>query len=373
MRRALPLVAPHVREHANCAYCPKLSHAACPVSEVQGRETTTPWAKMTSLHHVDEGNLPLERDHASSWWACTGCMRCREFCDFDNEVADALNAGRAEAARAGVAPQAAYDVIERHVERQYRARRSAEQTFGQALDGPADAVFVPGCTACALEPGQAHAGWQAVRTLLKRPVRVAAGRCCGLPLLEAGDQEGFLASARQFAGDLERARVVVFDDPGCLHALRVTAARLGEAPPKARLLHTSELAASSLARLGPVQVSNPVRWHDPCRLGRGLGVYEAPRQVIAATTGEPPAELPENRSRSECSGAGGQLPRTDPATAAGIASERMRAHGQAGGGTLVTGCPAAARALRRHQGPHSVHTLGSWIAHALNSPAGTTP
>src|SRR5690606_12695360 len=129
----LPLVDPHEREHAYCAYCPKLCRFSCPVSTVQGRETTTPWGKMTSLHYVAEGSLPLDDAYAATWWACTGCMRCRTFCDHGNEVARTLAAGRAEAVAHGVAPAAAYDIIQAHGERERNARDAAEARFGARL------------------------------------------------------------------------------------------------------------------------------------------------------------------------------------------------------------------------------------------------
>ncbi|MFW6050010.1 MAG: (Fe-S)-binding protein [Myxococcota bacterium] len=350
MPSRLPLVDPHAREHTYCAYCPKLCRFSCPVSTVQGRETTTPWGKMTSLHHVAEGALPMDRSHAATWWACTGCMRCRTFCDHGNEVAATLAAGRAEAVRSGAAPGPAYDVIDRHPERQERAARAARALFGDdALERSASTAFVPGCTACVLTPEAAANGLEATRALSDGPVRVEADMCCGLPLLEAGDRDGFQQAARRFLERLQGADRVVFQDPGCLHALRLVAPRMGiesERP----LVHLMELAAERLSRLRPVEVTGPVRWHDPCRLGRGLGVYDAPRAVLARMLGAPPHEFPQHRERAECSGAGGQLPRTDPHTAHAIAEERLDAHRQHGGGTVVTGCPASGRALRAAAG-----------------------
>ncbi|MCA9583240.1 MAG: (Fe-S)-binding protein, partial [Myxococcales bacterium] len=98
----LPLVKPHAREHTYCAFCPKLCRHTCPVSTAEGRETTTPWGKMTSLHHVDVGALPMHETYATTWFACTGCLRCKTRCAHGNEVASALGAGRAEAVKAGV-------------------------------------------------------------------------------------------------------------------------------------------------------------------------------------------------------------------------------------------------------------------------------
>jgi Fe-S oxidoreductase len=367
MTHSLPLVAAHEREHTYCSFCPKLCRVACPVSTAQGSETTTPWGKMTNLHHMAKGQLPLNEANAATLYACTGCQRCKSYCDHDTAVGAALNAGRAEAVRARVAPPSAYAIIEAHQGRQERAAAAAERLFGDKLTRTnAPMVFFPGCTACAVRPDDALAGEEAVSRLSGLATRVEASGCCGLPLLDAGDRDGFLSAATRTLARFEGAQEVVFEDPGCLFALSVSAKRMGLVS-DVRMSHLSQLADRHLARLEPIAdlPSGPVRYHDPCKLGRGMGVYEEPRRVLRKAIGRQLSEFHHHGERAECSGGGGQLPRTDRETSDAIAQERLRTHEREGGGLLVSACSASARRFEQQPDAPQVASFASLLVRAI--------
>ena len=362
----LPLLEPHRREHENCTFCPKLCRHSCPVSTVEGRETTTPWGKMTALHHADAEMLELTPELAETFYACTGCLRCTEYCDHGNRPYHALSSGRAEAVRAGVEMAAAREVIDG-----FGARKADAAARGVELFGPtagarvAETAFVPGCSACTTRPDDAKAAHFAVESLLGEEVRVATAACCGLPLLDAGDREGFVRELGRFIEELGGVRRVIFQDPGCMFALAKQGASLGVTRDDLEIMHLTELAAAHLDRLEPVEGPREVRYHDPCRLGRGLGVYDPPRAVLAKILGREPNTFYHERALAECSGAGGLLPRTYPETADRIAHERLREHEERGGGALVTACPSSAHMLAKRGHDAEIFEISSLLARSL--------
>jgi len=380
--RVLPVLEARREALEKCVFCPKLCRSACPVSNAEPRETITPWGKMSVAWMAAHGDVPVDRSHAAPAWACTGCMACRESCDHRNPVTDVLFESRDALAQFGVAPPGARRAIARFSNHNERTRRAARALISRAAPGTAappgtdtGVALLVGCGYLRAAPAEAADALAAASALAGGSVTLVE-RCCGLPLLLAGDVHGFANQAHLVARSLaSHARVLVVD-AGCAQALAQRYAAAGvDVRPRVETL--VEAAANALDRLGPVgegaHDAERVRWHDPCQLGRGLGVYEAPRLVLTRALGRAPDELDERRERSICSGAGGLLPSTMPEVARGVADARLDAHDRAGGGRIVTACASslialrrAARRARRVTGSHvAVDDLVTWIARAL--------
>jgi Fe-S oxidoreductase len=89
------------------------------------------------------------------------------------------------------------------------------------------------------------------------------------------------------------------------------------------------------------KLAGKITYHDPCYLGRYNGIYDAPRRVLAAL-GLELVELPRNRDRSYCCGAGGgRIWMEDvPGIKERPAENRIReAAALSGVNTLVVACP----------------------------------
>jgi Fe-S oxidoreductase len=216
-----------------------------------------------------------------------------------------------------------------------------------------------GCGYARHAPDVAKDALRAVVALLGRDVRLVRG-CCGLPLLHAGDRDGFLRAGNGLLYEIGNARLVVVD-PGCARALEVEYPRAGLATRAVDLF--VDLVAQRRERLAPLAAPPAFRWHDPCQLGRGLGRFDEPRAILRQIGGRPPLEFQRSRRQAECSGGGGLLPATRPESAHAIAVARVAEHRALGGGVLVTGCAQSLHRFRRAGEP--AEDIASVVARAL--------
>ncbi len=140
------------------------------------------------------------------------------------------------------------------------------------------------------------------------PVVMQDERCCGHDLLWSGDTENFMRLAKNNLKQIKKtgAVKVVTSCPECYRTLKLDYAEyFGEQD--FEVLHFSEYLSDSINRGELVfneacRLNGRVTYQDPCRLGRHLGVYEQPRDVLGSIPGACLGELELNRDRAVCCG-----------------------------------------------------------------------
>lgn len=341
---SLPLLQERQDELSKCAFCPKLCRATCVVSEQEPREALTPWGKMTTAFDAARSGQ-LDGERAELAWACSNCFRCREACDHRNPVTQTLNDARADYVAAGQAPRAVQALLERRevIDAEHVAAVAAlEDEPGVSPD--AESALLLGCRYAKSLPAEARAAIRLAAKLVGR-VRLVRG-CCGAWQRAAGAAEAAAIAQSALARGLSGAQRLLVLDPRCALELQ------SHAP-----ITLVELAARHPERFSaPDGAGQALRYHDSCALGRGLGLYEQPRQLLARVAGGAPLELTQSRALGRCSGAGGILPVSMPEVAQSAADRLLAEHQQLGGGTLVTSC-ASSLSLLRSRGADAVDLI----------------
>ncbi len=167
--------------------------------------------------------------------------------------------------------------------------------------------------------------------------------CCGFPLLGAGLKEMFHEFAEhniQAVRD-KGAKQVIFACPSCYQMWR-------EYYPKAFAInHATEyfLRLVEEKRVPFKEFPMKVTYHDPCDLGRGAHVFDAPREVIRSIPGITFVELPRNRENCQCCGGGGNLEMIDSQLSADIAKDKIEEVLSTGAEAVVSSCQQCVRTM----------------------------
>jgi Fe-S oxidoreductase len=331
-----------------CTYCPKLCRHTCPVSNAEARETLTPQTKMAILRQlrVAEPQARIEHtfERTEPIYGCTGCGACTDFCLHGVETGAALFRGREEAERDGRGHPALANFTARwdaHSKKAQAQIRASVTPSRRPLE--AQVAFLPGCEA----PELAARMVELCDRVGAEYVAVADGEhsCGGYPLLAAGQFDTFRIHAERMARALVGYARVVVHCPGCAWAMRTQYRNFG-VPLAAVVEHTTEFLEGFAERLPVKAQKKSAFYHDPCYLGRHLGVYDPPRRLAGKAVAEL-REFSRARHEAECSGGGGLLPETMPSTADAIAEHRLVEVREAGVKEVVTSCATCRRRLSR--------------------------
>lgn len=328
-----------------CTYCPKLCRHTCPVGNATAKETLTPRDKMATMRLISIGEAPRTVEQTEPLYGCTGCGACTDFCLHKVEPGQILFRGRAEAERDGRGHPSLRDLPARVAAKSTGAARKLRALVPkEKRPEEARIAFFPGCEEPALAP-----------TMLSLCARIGAEyvgatdgehACGGYPLFAAGQLDAFRLHAERMARQLAGYARVVVHCPACAWLMRTQYRAFG-VPLAATVEHSAEFLEVFVERLPVRQQRRGVAfYHDPCYLGRWLGIYEAPRRLAHKALVEL-REFSRMWGQAECSGGGGLLPATMPETARAIAEHRLREVREAKSSTVVTSCPTCKRMLAR--------------------------
>ena len=167
--------------------------------------------------------------------------------------------------------------------------------------------------------------------------------CSGDPAKRAGNEFLFQMQAMTNISIMNEYGVkkIVTTCPHCFNILKNEYPMLGG---NYDVLHHSQflselLASGKLKVKGEVFANQKITFHDPCYLGRGNDVYEAPRDLIKSLSGDI-VEMKRSKSKSLCCGAGGaQMFKEAEKGTKEINMERMEDVKEVSPDITAAGCP----------------------------------
>jgi len=348
-----------------CVTCGKCT-ASCPVARFEEGFSPRRTLYSSLLRGLDvrlageesAGGAPTNAVTDARLWECLTCRTCEEKCPYNVRFSDFIRESRVEAQTLGLDGKPTQSG-QMYSWMRMMASDGIPQNRLSWLDGldvksratgPDDLMFFVGCLPH-FDVTHRHIGSDSLaiardsvailNALGVAPVLLSDERCCGHDLLFAGDPVHFEALARRNAELIEKAGVkrIVISCPEGFQTLSQEYPRVLEEW-DVEVMHISEFMAERLddceARFNN-EVPASVTYQDPCRLGRYMGVYEAPRRVLRALPGVKLVEMEHFGPDAICCGVSSWV--SCGSTAKSIQIARLREARATGAELLVTACP----------------------------------
>jgi len=164
-----------------------------------------------------------------------------------------------------------------------------------------------------------------------------------------GDVPREIAKHNVAAIQKKGAKKVLFACAGCFRAASIDWPRaLGMKKLPFEVVHITEFLAD-LIKQDKVKwvkpINKTVTYHDPCHLGRHVGVFDAPRYVLTHIPGVKFVEMDRIKEFQRCCGAGGGVKAGIPDLALGVAESRVKDALETDADILSSACPFCKRNL----------------------------
>lgn len=359
-----------------CGFC----RAACPIFARRGTESSNARGLVTLAYGLISGEVQPSPRVAEKFYTCADCMRCTAMCPAAIKVSEVVEAARRFVAEAGHLPEAYQHILssinaegnpfgEPRTKRTETLPAESRGLVGKGDTRRPEALVFGGCVN----------SYQDVSLL---PSLMGVLDSAHITYAMLGEDEGCCGYIAYLSGspeweDIARATVerlrstgasvLVTPCAGCLKTFSRLYPEHG-LDPGMKALHAVEYVLL-LIEEGRLSFDRPfehrVAYHDPCDLGRHLGIYEPPREVLLRIPGVQLVELPTNRKLAKCCGGGGGLKVTDIDLSRDIGYDRILEALSVGADVVVSACPsckdnlklAAGRARKEGRGKVRVMDL----------------
>ncbi|KUO71243.1 MAG: Fe-S oxidoreductase [Desulfosporosinus sp. BRH_c37] len=301
---------------ARCGYCV----STCEQFSGRGWESHSPRGKYAYLREVLAGREKFDQEMVSKFLLCTTCEVCNTRCQLNIPVEHNWMAMRGkliqEEKRMTFPPFEMMASSLRGENNIWAGKRENRANWIPAEIKPkikekADVLYFAGCTASMVN---SDAAISTVRILDKAGIEFSYmgtdEACCGIPMKIAGKWDLFEEIFEHNVSEAKKrgAKTIVTSCPACGLAWKELYAGLARKKGidfPFEIKNYSEVAAEALAK-GDLkfehEIKTKIAFHDSCHAGRAQGIYEPPRELIAAIPGVELVEMEHNRENGLCCG-----------------------------------------------------------------------
>ena len=333
---------------STCKYGYKSFDKTCPSGEKFLFESYWASGRIRIIRGLLLGELEWSDELKDPIFACPTCGACMDSCQAPHAdyIVDIIEALR-ELAVQHIGPAEKQELLVSRCEKNcnpYGAANSNNEDLKRLYNLPdkAEWVYFIGCTSNYRQQALRDA---TLRFLKKVGIdfTLIDEHCCTSPMIRTGQTSIVKDYMKYNISQIKKAGAskVITSCAGCYRTFMRDFEKFGEQY-DFEVFHSLELV-KKLMDEGKIKFKSSynktVTYHDPCHLGRHMGVYELPREVYKQIPGLNLVEMKRNRNFAWCCGAGGGVKIGYPEWALEISKERLEEAIATGATILSSTCP----------------------------------
>jgi heterodisulfide reductase subunit D len=325
----------------------------CPSGEFGKFEAYYLGGKNLLTWALTTGKLNWTENLTKIFYQCSVCLACMQQCqvpEIHNFADNWLMALRQEAVNQGLGPMPEHKRYTEHVSKEFNPYMEKhenrldwmpshlEQTENAKL-----AYFV-GCTSSYREKNIAKATAEILNQLGIKFKILKEEHCCGSPVYMTGQLEKAIEIAKENVKIFSEAGIerIITSCAGCYRMLKDTYPINFNLDHKIEVLHLPEFLLE-MVKSGDLtfekELPMKITYHDPCHLGRHMGVYEPPRDLLSKIPGIEVIEMVRNKYNAWCCGSGGGVRSAFKGLSEFAAGERIKEAEGTHAMAIVSACP----------------------------------
>ena len=349
-----------------CGFC----RLGCPIFAETGLESRNARGHVILAHNLMTGAIEPSEELAASFYQCTTCLNCKATCPAGVVVSDIVEGARRRLVEEGYLPDVFAPMLE--------SLRTQGNPFGESAASRTE-VYPTGFEEKTVSPGKAdvllylgcvgsYQDLYIVPSMMELMDKAGVNYavlgehevCCGYVAHLIGAKDSFedcMEKNRAMFSEMglnENGQIVTtcagcyraFADLYPRHSDPSTGLRTGFDVP---VLHAVQFMEQLIGQ-GRIQFTGEfpkkVVYHDPCDIGRHLGIYEPPRNVLKSIPGLELVEFKLNRELAKCCGGGGGMKAYDNGLSAKLADNRVAEAMDLGAEVIVSACPSCKSNLK---------------------------
>ena len=333
----------------------------CPAGEKYGFEPYFPSGKMWIARGVTEGKLGLDDPELLKIiYSCTLCGNCEKQCQTDilnDHITEIIETLREMAVESGFGPMPKQKEFGEWTKKEHNPYMEPHEErlnwlpFDKSeLPEKADTIYFVGCTSSYRQKNIASATANILKKLDVSFTILKDEWCCGSPAQRTGQSKIARECAVHNIEELKKAGAirVVTSCAGCYRMLVQDYKDRYGLDYDFEIIHFP-IYLLDLFHKGELKLEKSlnqiVTYHDPCHIGRHMGIYDPPREMLEKIKGIKLVEMERIKENAWCCGSGGGVKSGFSDLAMFAAKERCDEAMKTSAQAIVSTCPFCFRNL----------------------------